>query len=237
MIYVGTCGFSAPHSIYFRELRVIEIQKTFYTPVSPSLAEKWRKEAPDDFIFTLKAPQTITHPSSSPTYRRYRGEMGDFGYFKVNDDVVASWKEFVNIAKILKAEFIVFQTPASFKEKKENIENIYEFFNQIERIATYGWEPRGKWSEEKVKRICEDLNLVHIVDPFKGKTLWGEFSYYRVHGKGGYNYRYSDEELGQLLQVVKDGDYVMFNNTHMWDDALRFKHLLSEKQPDRYGYS
>ena len=236
MINVGTCGFSSSHSRYFNEFNVVEIQKTFYTPISQSLAQKWRSEAPESFIFTLKAPQTITHPPRSPTYRRYKGKMGDFGYFKTNEDVLKSWENFVLIAKTLKAKFIVFQTPASFKEEKENIENMYNFFSVVERIATYGWEPRGKWKEDTVRKICEDLNLIHIVDPFKGKPVWGVFSYYRLHGKGGYRYQYQDDELRQLLQIIKDGDYVMFNNTHMWEDALRFKHLLLEMQPDKWKY-
>jgi len=230
MIYVGTCGFSASHSKYFKEFNVVEIQKTFYTPISQSLAEKWRREAPENFVFTLKAPQAITHPPNSPTYRRYKGKIGNFGFFKLNEDVMGSWENFLTIAKILKAKFILFQTPASFKEKEENIENIYNFFSKVVRIAPYGWEPRGNWSDEVVKKICKDLDLIHVVDPFKRKSLWGEFSYYRLHGMGGYNYKYSESEMDQLLHIVKDGDYVMFNNTHMWEDALRFKHLLLERQ-------
>ncbi len=232
MIYVGTCGFSASRSKYFREFRVVEIQKTFYTLISPSLAEKWRNEAPEDFIYALKAPQTITHPPNSPTYRRYKGEMGDFGYFKNNFDVMHSWENFVNIAKILKAKIIVFQSPASFKQDERNIKNMYDFFNSIERIAIYGWEPRGKWDEDTVRKICQELNLIHIVDPFKSKKLWGDFSYYRLHGRGGYNYRYTEEELEYLISMVTHGDFVMFNNTYMWENALKFKRLLSERQPD-----
>ncbi len=226
MIYVGTCGFSASRKKYFQEFSVVEIQKSFYMPISPSLAEKWRREAPENFIYTLKAIQTITHPPSSPTYRRYKGEMGNFGYFKNNDDVMDTWEKFKEIVKILDAKFVVFQSPASFRESEENIRNIYDFFNSVERVTVYGWEPRGSWKDETVERICEDLNLIHVVDPFKSKKLWGDFAYYRLHGKGGYKYRYTEEELKYLAEIIKEGDYVMFNNTHMWEDAIRFKHLL-----------
>lgn len=227
---IGTCGFPVSRKKYFKEFKVVEIQKTFYTPISPSLARKWREEAPPDFIFTLKAPQTITHPISSPTYRRYRGVKGDFGYFKSNKDVMESWKNFVGIAKILKPRVIVFQSPASFRQNKENVENIINFFETVERVATYGWEPRGKWDLDVVKRICRKANLIHVVDPFKSKSVWGEFSYYRLHGIGGYNYRYSDEDLQELMKLAKKEDYIMFNNTHMWEDAIRFKLLLESRQ-------
>jgi uncharacterized protein YecE (DUF72 family) len=78
MLHIGTCGFHVARSKYYREFTVVEIQKTFYTPVSEDLAKKWRSEAPENFEFTLKAPQTITHEMKSPTYRRYRGPPGDF---------------------------------------------------------------------------------------------------------------------------------------------------------------
>ncbi len=226
MIHLGTCGFPKSRNKYYEEFSTVEIQKSFYTPISPELARRWRDEAPQDFEFTLKAPQTVTHPPNSPTYRRYKGRMGDFGFFKVNQDVMASWENFRKVAKILKARIVIFQTPPRFKESDENVKNIYEFFSTVERDFIYGWEPRGSWNEDTVRKICQELELIHVVDPFKNRKLWGEFAYYRLHGRSGYRYRYTDEELMTLRKIVHDGDYVMFNNTNMWEDALRFKSLL-----------
>ena len=152
--------------------------------------------------------------------------MGDFGFFKNNSDVMNSWDEFRKIAKILNANIIIFQTPPKFREDENNVKNIYEFFNSIERDFIYGWENRGRWSEKTVKKICMELELIHVVDPFKSKKLWGEFSYYRLHGIGGYKYKYTEKELKKLMEMAKEGDYFMFNNTHMWEDAIRFKSLL-----------
>ncbi len=223
---VGTCGFPVARKRYAMHFSVVEVQKTFYTPVKEETALKWRREVPEDFEFALKAPQTITHPPSSPTYRRYRGQIGDFGFFKNNEDVMKSWDIFVKIAKILGARIIIFQSPARFRESEENVKNIYNFFDSVEREFIFGWEPRGRWKEETIRKICEDLNLIHVVDPFKSKKLHGEFSYYRLHGITGYRYKFADEDLLKLKSMVKDGDYVMFNNTSMWDDALRFKAIL-----------
>ena len=227
MIHVGTCGFPVAKSKYFKEFNVIEIQKTFYSPLSEKTALRWRRESPDNFEFILKAIQTITHPPDSPTYRRYQGKIGDFGFFKNNNDVMNSWDKFKKIAKILKTKIIIFQTPPKFSENEENVKNIYEFFNSIEREFIFGWENRGKWNENTVQKTCEDLKIIHVVDPFKSKKLWGEFSYYRLHGIGGYRYRYSDEELQKLKNIGRKGDYFLFNNTNMWEDAIRFKSLLS----------
>ncbi len=230
MIHIGTCGFPVARARYVSEFKVVEIQKTFYTPIKEETARKWRDSVPEDFEFTLKAPQTITHPPSSPTYRRYRGPLGNFGFFKNNREVMSSWEQFKKIGKILNAKIVIFQSPARFKENEENIKNIYDFFLSIDRDFIFGWEPRGVWKGETIEKICKDLNLIHVVDPFKNDKLWGGFAYYRLHGIKGYKYKFTEQDLSILAKKVNDGDYVMFNNTNMWEDALRFKRLLEDKQ-------
>ena len=58
---------------------------------------KWRQQAPNDFEFTLKAWQIITHPASSPTYRRLSiplaaREKKGCGYFRQSDEVWIAWQ-------------------------------------------------------------------------------------------------------------------------------------------------
>ncbi len=236
MIKVGTCGFPVSREKYWKVFKVVEVQKTFYTEMSEKLAKKWRDIAPETFEFALKAPQTITHEMKSPTYRRYRGFPGKFGRFRVNEDTMRSWARFIKIAKILRSKIIILQSPPSFSENGENVKNIYDFFSVVEKGFIYGWEPRGKWSIDSVRKICNDLHLIHVVDPFKGKSTAGDFRYYRLHGIGGYRYKYSNEELSQLTKIVKDGDYVMFNNTAMWNNAKTFIALINgHYKKEEYG--
>jgi uncharacterized protein YecE (DUF72 family) len=76
--------------------------------------------------------------------------------------------------------------------------------------------------------ICRQLDLIHCVDPFQRRSVWGEPAYFHLHGKGGYHYRYSDAELGELLALCRGrrSAYVLFNNTEMFSDARRFLRLL-----------
>jgi uncharacterized protein YecE (DUF72 family) len=60
-IKVGCCGFPTARKNYFQEFNLVEIQETFYRPPSIDGAAKWREEAPQDFEFSLKAWQVITH--------------------------------------------------------------------------------------------------------------------------------------------------------------------------------
>ncbi len=227
MIKVGCCGFPVAMQKYVKTFRVVEVQKTFYKPPDPETAERWKLVAGSDFEFTVKAFQVITHPPSSPTYRKARLSLDDGGFFKPVRAVFHAWEKTREIADILGSDVIVFQTPRSFSESGENKRNMREFFSSIERDRfTFCWEPRG-WSEEGIKEICEKLNLIHVVDPFLGKSVWGELKYFRLHGFN-YRHKYTQDELEWLAEeTAKHREcYVMFNNVHMFDDAQRFMKLL-----------
>ncbi len=212
---------------------MVEVQQTFYEPPSIALATKWRGAAPAAFRFTMKAWQLITHTCGSPTYRRLKSnfspqEMTEFGAFQPTDHVWMAWERTREVARALAAEVILFQCPASFQPTRGNVRNMEEFFGRVERDSAtlLAWEPRGDWPEDLVQRLCSALDLVHCVDPFGCRTVHGDVLYYRLHGKGTYRYRYSDEELLELHRMVAESTaapaYVLFNNIWMRQDALRF---------------
>lgn len=234
-IKVGLCGFSMSMASYPRHFRVVEVQQTFYEPPEDATLHRWRGSMPKDFEFTLKAWQLITHSASSSTYRRLRRplsvtERGEAGGFRSTPIVELGWQRTVECAQLLSATAILFQCPASFKPIDENIENLRMFFARIERPKAIRlmWEPRGPWPEQQVARLCTELKLVHVVDPFVNQALTQAPSYFRLHGLTGSRHIYSDEELRQLLRTVPaTGDaYVMFNNLPRVGDAKRFSALL-----------
>jgi len=104
---------------------------------------------------------------------------------------------------------------------------MYKFFKKIKRgNLIFCWEERGNFRESTIKSICKDLNLIHAVDPFKKRPVYGDIFYFRLHGKGGYNYKYTDKDFKDLKSLVKEKpSYVLFNNVYMWEDALNFKKL------------
>ncbi|MDK2796152.1 MAG: hypothetical protein PWQ58_1351 [Archaeoglobaceae archaeon] len=215
---VGCCGFPIAMEKYFKTFEVVEVQKTFYKPPSIETAKKWREKAPEGFEFTVKAWQVITHPPNSPTYRKVNLKLEDAGFFKPIKPVFEAWEVVREIARVLKAKFILFQTPKSFKEGEESFRNMKEFFCSIERDFIFGWEPRG-WDSNAVRKVCESLNLIHVVDPFESEPTYGEIRYFRIHKN------HSDEEIFSLLGKA---DYVMFNNPFMLQDALKLKKRRDE---------
>lgn len=233
MLKVGCCGFARGMKEYFDHFRLVEVQQTFYRLPQAKTALRWRQSAPADFEFALKAWQLITHPPSSPTYRRAgvsipREREGDYGFFRPTAAVLEAWQRTREVAQALRARVVVFQCPARFVESPDNVANMRRFFTLAGgRDFIFAWEPRGEWHEATVRALCQELDLVHCVDPFQRASLHGHPRYFRLHGGPGYRHRYTDEELAWLAGEVGQHDtYVLFNNLGMFEDALRFQALL-----------
>lgn len=232
-IKIGCSGFPCKREIYYKNFECVEIQQTFYSIPEVKLALKWHEEAPKDFIFTLKAPQHITHLSSSPTYRRCKKDYGrreNYGFFKDTDEVKKAYEDLREFALKLNARYILFQTPYSFKPVEENFLNLIKFFKErVKEPFIFVLELRG-WEKEHIQKILKEINFIHCVDPFKEKEITKGIIYWRLHGKKSYNYKYTDEELKELLEMSKNKKgFIFFNNVYMMDDALRFKKLYERR--------
>ena len=239
-INIGTCGFGRTKGEYVELLNCVEIQHTFYQPPQIKTLEKWRQEAPDAFEFTLKAWQLITHEAKSPTYKRLKRklsetELAEAGYFKPTPIVKEAWEITLASARALKAKTVLLQCPASFRPLTENVENFRRFLTTIDRGGlNLAWEPRGKWPAELVAEFCRELDLWHAVDPFETASVTRDRCYFRLHGRGGWRYKYDDGELEELATMLpRDGNpYVFFNNREMFDDAMRFERIVKEGSTD-----
>src|SRR2546430_13615203 len=76
-LHVGTSGYSYKEwkgnfypedlpakemlSYYSRRLLAVEINNTFYRLPQAAMIENWRAQVPDEFRFSIKATQRITH--------------------------------------------------------------------------------------------------------------------------------------------------------------------------------
>lgn len=235
-LYLGLCGWNGSQGDYFSEFDCIEIQSTFYDPPRVPVAGKWRSAAPSGFQFCIKAWQLITHTAASPTYRRLRtpippGERDAVGSFRQTEQVQAAWQRTLAVARAVDARVILFQCPKSFLPTSENLINFSAFFRGLDRGGfQMAWEPRGDpWTEDLIRELCVEYDLIHCVDPFYASSVYGESKYWRLHGLGSYSYRYTDEDLVRLKRMLARAEgplYLMFNNFSSKADALRFRKLL-----------
>jgi len=161
------------------------------------------------------------------------GERSAYGHFQDSDPVREGWEATRAVAEALRAQVIVFQTPASFGPTDANRTALFRFFESIRADAIKGIELRGGWATHFVARICEEIGLVHVVDPFDKESATYGLAYFRLHGSppgpSMYRYTYTDADLLRLKSICDEYDdsYLMFNNLSMHSDALRFQRILA----------
>jgi len=222
MLKVGCCGYPVSMGRYEETFKVVELNSTFYKYPKPQTVKKWRDTAPEDFEFTVKAHQDITHK------------------YKMNlEQTCESLDAMKTICHLLDAKVLLFQTPASFKPDK--LQEVAEFFEQFDHEnLVLAWEPRGPlWetaeTREKLRVVLENLDVSHVTDPFRSMPVYtGKTAYLRLHGHGErmYYYEYSNEELGILHEKTKLFNtsnrqvYIFFNNLTMFEDAQRFRSFV-----------
>lgn len=246
MISTGCCGFPSGMKEYFEKFRLVEIQSTFYRIPKLETVERWKRRVGEDFEFSVKAWQAITHTVASPTWRRAEIKVDieyrdNYGFFRPTYEVFEAWEKIREICNLLKARICLIQCPASFVAGEQNVRNMRAFFSKIDREGlTLAWEPRGEsWSDEKVKQLCEELDLTHRVDPFAKNPVFftaRKIAYFRLHGRPPrrtmYRYKYTDEDLRWLAKKAKNLEangltvYCLFNNISMGNDAERFTYMI-----------
>lgn len=235
---VGLCGFTMSMEDYALHFPVVEIQHTFYDPPAADVMRRWLAVTPPSLEYTIKVWQLVTHPITSPTYRRMKMPVeasSEPGFFRASTAVARGWERSVRCAEILSASAMLFQSPASFAPTPENVERMRRFFERIERPrARLLWEPRGPaWVRNRALAValCRELQLVHVVDPFVTEPEPGHPVYWRLHGISGPRHSYSEAELhrlrAMLASVEGEGNaYVMFNNLPRVANAKAFRRLM-----------
>lgn len=244
MVHVGLCGFTMAMEDYALRFRVVEVQQTFYQPPRDETMGRWLASTPSSLEYTLKAWQLVTHPASSPTYRRTTRaltaeERAGAGYFRDTAIVREGYRRSLECATVLGATAMLFQCPSSFSPEEENIERMRAFFGGIVRPPGLRllWEPRGaRWvaERERARDLAGELGLVHVIDPFVTPPEFDRTGpvYWRLHGIGGARHSYTDAQLARLRDMVaaaadsSDPPYVLFNNLPRVGDAGRFAALV-----------
>ena len=237
MIKIGNCGWSYLNAknyfgeswekqfktklqAYVKLFNLVEINSTFYRIPKVKTAEKWRKEADEinpEFEFTIKVSQIITHKDKFSSEKSFQ-----------------AFTRMKEIANVLRAKILLFQSPTSFRPTKENLEKVKNFFEKIKRedlILVWGVRWRDSWTPEIVKNFFSSLDINQCVDPLRQECFYyKDLLYYRLHGFGQpmYNYQFSDEELKRVAEKCKEKTYVLFNNGTCYEDALRFKGIMTQ---------
>jgi len=224
---------------YSEVFKTAEIDSTFYANPTKGLVFGWARNTPENFVYSAKLPQKITHEMQLDLAKGAEVELRNFL------DLMSPLKSAGKLGPLL------IQLPPSFNAGKKKV--LQEFFEALPREYNFAVEFRNKtWLKDpdSVYDLLRKYNVAAtIVDepllPVDLTTTSSDIAFIRWHGRGKrpwYNYLYREEELDPWVERVETISrnvkrvYGYFNN-HFHGNAvlnsLEFMEKLgvaSEKQ-------
>jgi uncharacterized protein YecE (DUF72 family) len=218
--HVGTSGWVYPHwkgafyppdlpqgqwfEHYTHHFATVEINNTFYRLPRESTFDRWREQAPEGFVYAVKASRYITH-------------------LKHLRECAEPVERFLARARRLGGHLgpVLYQLPPHWGADPERLA---EFAALLPQGLIHVFEFRnGHWFVEPVREILERFSLSFCIFSLPGAEcpLWvtGQAAYIRFHGSNrAYGGLYSREELSPWSQRIQDildqghDVYVYFNN-------------------------
>ena len=212
-LHVGTSGYSYKEwkgnfypedlpakemlSYYSRRLPAVEINNTFYRLPQASMIENWRAQVPDEFRFSIKATQRITH-------------------IKRLNNVAEETKYLLDTSGLLgeRLGVVLFQLPPNMKKDSGRLKSFLELLPSDTRAA---FEFRNEtWFDDETFDLLRNKDCALVVSDTDDKPLseiistagWG---YLRLRRTA-----YDENDLADWMKRVQD---------QKWEDAfVFFKH-------------
>jgi len=136
---------------YSEHFDSVEIDSSFYACPAANTVKNWFAKTPDNFVFSLKAPQTITHD-------------------KVLVDCDQELNEFIDTARLLgnKLGPIVFQFPmfnrGVFRDRHQFLDRLVPFLNKLPTGQKFAIEMRNRdWLDAEFVGLLRDHKIALVL--------------------------------------------------------------------------
>lgn len=203
---------------YCQHFNTIEINSSFYKQPSAKSFANWYETSPADFLFTIKAPGTITH----------------FGKFNHTEELVDDFYRVIEAGLKDKLGCVLFQMPPSFVYTEERLQlllnSLKNGFKNVVEARHISW-----WNDQVFEAFSEhNITFSGISYPsaLPDTVIQNtNLVYYRFHGKPVlYKSLYPIEEIEHFAKAIKPGHqqvYVYFNNTWGASALTNAKQLIA----------
>jgi len=151
-------------SFYAGRFRTVEVDSTFYACPSARTVSNWALRTPENFIFSVKVPQTITHE-------------------KVLVDCAAELKEFLTTMDFLGPKLgpMVFQFPVfdrwKFPSQKHFLDVLVPFLSRLPRGRKFAVEIRNKnWLDATLANVLRDHQNALVLQDLSNMPAFSELA-------------------------------------------------------------
>lgn len=170
---------------YAERLKAVELNNTFYRMPQRSMVESWKAQVPDDFRFSVKASQRITH------FKRLK-EVGDETKYML--DTVCALEDRLGV--------VLFQLPPNMKKDLERLDAFLKIL-PADIKATFEFR-HPTWFDEDVLDLLRQQNralCISDTDELPASHIdrtanWGYMRLRRVE--------YSQEDLDLWIERIKE---------------------------------
>jgi uncharacterized protein YecE (DUF72 family) len=236
-IRIGTSGWHYSHwsgpfypvdlpknkwlEFYAQHFNTVEINNTFYHQPKPQTFKNWQKQAPKDFLFTVKANRFITH-------------------IKKLKDVEEPLERFFAGAELLKKNLgpILYQLPPSLHKDLGRLRDFLQLLPK-RRIAIFEFRHKS-WFSDDTYMLLDKFSVGFCTHDLVGvptpRIITGGLIYIRFHGPTGrYQGNYTKAMLKDWADWIKEhvkkvnSVYAYFNNDvsgHAINNTKTLKELL-----------
>ncbi|MEJ2551018.1 MAG: DUF72 domain-containing protein [Anaerolineales bacterium] len=204
-VHIGTSGWNYKHwqpIFYPQDLRhkdwlnffqqhfdTVEINNTFYHLPKENTFQRWREQAPDGFLYAVKANRFITH-------------------MKKLKDCSSALENFIGRVKLLKENLgpILWQLPPHWHV---NLERLEAFVDLLPKDLRHVFEFRdADWFREETRNILERHGLIFCIHDKQGldcpQWVTAGSVYLRFHGsEGNYGGKYGPECLHPWAERIR----------------------------------
>lgn len=207
---------------YAKTFNTVELNVTFYRLPLARIFDKWHKETPLDFVFSLKGSRFITHIKR---------------LLEPEDPLNLFFQRASGLKEKLKV--VLWQFSPGFKIELQRLRNFLELLKPYNIRNAFEFRNES-WITKETFDLCKQYNVSlcmadwpEFIDDI---AVTSDFVYIRRHGKGGsYATLYSRAELKRdakrIRNYLKDGKdvFIYFNNDYHGyapRNALELKEML-----------
>jgi uncharacterized protein YecE (DUF72 family) len=165
-LHVGQSTLRGEIGRYAERFNLLELRAESGKLPRAARLRKWLAEVPEGFVFSVVLPQRV-------------GELA------VTPEAQALLAQALATAEVLRAGWIVVQTPATVTPTKRSRERLAALVEQLPRgERRVAWEPRGVWQDEEAERVSRDLGIHLVRDLSRSPAPPGDVVYSRMRGIG-----------------------------------------------------